>query len=185
LSEPFLPTHNFRPTLTPPGPCLVQACGRPPTGWIETPRVSPSYVGTSAGCRRGICEHRPPDLATTEVIGYEALARFARVGSITPRQCFAEAAALGLLHESKMAAVDLELTHGIDPETVAEDAYDEVSKTRTQGPVRVGRSSRPGYLFGRQESVGDQVSCHLCWRRCLCCNCLGDKPSLASGVPIQ
>jgi EAL domain-containing protein (putative c-di-GMP-specific phosphodiesterase class I) len=45
------------------------------------------------------------DLATTEVIGYEALARFCGEASITPQQWFAEAAALGLLHETEMAAV--------------------------------------------------------------------------------
>ena len=45
------------------------------------------------------------DLATTEVIGYEALARFPGDPSVSPRTWFAEAAEVGLLLEVEMAAI--------------------------------------------------------------------------------
>jgi EAL domain-containing protein (putative c-di-GMP-specific phosphodiesterase class I) len=45
------------------------------------------------------------DLSTTDVIGYEALARFPGDEAISPRTWFAEAAALGRLREVEMAAI--------------------------------------------------------------------------------
>ena len=45
------------------------------------------------------------DLATTKVIGYEALARFPGDSSITPRTWFAEAAEVGLLLDIEMTAI--------------------------------------------------------------------------------
>ena len=45
------------------------------------------------------------DLATTKVIGYEALARFPGDSSVSPRTWFAEAAEVGLLLEIEMTAI--------------------------------------------------------------------------------
>ena len=45
------------------------------------------------------------DLTTTEVIGYEALARFVGDTTISPRAWFAQAAELGLLCEVEIAAI--------------------------------------------------------------------------------
>jgi EAL domain-containing protein (putative c-di-GMP-specific phosphodiesterase class I) len=49
------------------------------------------------------------DLATTKVIGYEALARFPGDSSISPRTWFAEAAEVGLLLEIEMVAIRVAL----------------------------------------------------------------------------
>ena len=78
------------------------------------------------------------DLSTKEVIGYEALARFPGDVTITPRQWFAEAAELGVLHELNMAAVraalaeldqlppDAFISINVSPETAASDELREL-----------------------------------------------------------
>ncbi len=51
------------------------------------------------------------DLATTKVIGYEALARFPGDSAVSPRTWFAEAAEVGLLLEIEMTAIRTALAH--------------------------------------------------------------------------
>ena len=51
------------------------------------------------------------DLATTKVIGYEALARFPGDTTVSPRTWFAEAAEVGLLLEIEMTAIRAALAH--------------------------------------------------------------------------
>ncbi len=51
------------------------------------------------------------DLATTKVIGYEALARFPGDSNVSPRTWFAEAAEVGLLIEIEMTAIRAALAH--------------------------------------------------------------------------
>ncbi len=78
------------------------------------------------------------DLATTKVIGYEALARFPGDASISTRRWFAEAAEVGLLREIEMTAIRVALAQleklpsdafisvNVSPLTAASDELREV-----------------------------------------------------------
>jgi len=78
------------------------------------------------------------DLATTRVIGYEALARFPGDANISTRRWFAEAAEVGLLREIEMLAIraalgqleklpsDAFISVNVSPATAASDELREV-----------------------------------------------------------
>jgi EAL domain-containing protein (putative c-di-GMP-specific phosphodiesterase class I) len=78
------------------------------------------------------------DLATTAVVGYEALARFPGDVSVSPRSWFAEAAEVGMLREVELAAIraalaelgrlpaDAFIAVNISPSTVSSDELREV-----------------------------------------------------------
>ena len=78
------------------------------------------------------------DLATTDVVGYEALARFPGDVAVSPRSWFAEAAEVGMLREVELAAIRAALGElgslpeeafisvNISPSTVACDELREV-----------------------------------------------------------
>jgi len=78
------------------------------------------------------------DLATTKVIGYEALARFPGDEAISPRRWFDEAAEVGLLREIEMASIrvalaqlaqlppELFISVNVSPVTAASEELGEV-----------------------------------------------------------
>ena len=68
------------------------------------------------------------DLATTKVIGYEALARFPGDATVSPRTWFAEAAEVGLLLEIEMTAIRTALAH---LERLPRDAFISVNVSPT------------------------------------------------------
>lgn len=107
------------------------------------------------------------DLATTKVIGYEALARFPGDSSVSPRTWFAEAAEVGLLLEIEMTAIRAALAHlerlpkdafisvNVSPETAGSEELREV--LASVDPARVVLEITENAAAGDYEEVSEAV----------------------------
>ena len=107
------------------------------------------------------------DLATTKVIGYEALARFPGDSSVSPRTWFAEAAEVGLLLEIEMTAIRAALAHlerlpkdafisvNVSPETAGSEELREV--LASVDPSRVVLEITENAAAGDYEEVSEAV----------------------------
>ncbi len=107
------------------------------------------------------------DLATTKVIGYEALARFPGDSSVSPRTWFAEAAEVGLLLEIEMTAIRAALAHlerlpaeafisvNLSPETAGSDELRDV--LGGVDPKRVVLEINEDAAAGDYEEVSEAV----------------------------
>jgi len=107
------------------------------------------------------------DLATTKVIGYEALARFPGDSSITPRTWFAEAAEVGLLLDIEMTAIraalaqlerlptDAFISVNVSPSTAGSDELRDV--LGGVDPTRVVLEITENAVDGDYEEVSDAV----------------------------
>jgi len=85
------------------------------------------------------------DLATTKVIGYEALARFPGDTSVSPRTWFAEAAEVGMLLEIEMTAIRAALAQ---LERLPSDAFVSVNVS----PVTAGSEELRDVISGVDPS---------------------------------
>jgi EAL domain-containing protein (putative c-di-GMP-specific phosphodiesterase class I) len=107
------------------------------------------------------------DLATTKVIGYEALARFPGDSSVSPRTWFAEVAEVGLLLEIEMTAIRAALAHlerlpkdafisvNVSPETAGSEELREV--LASVDPSRVVLEITENAAAGDYEEVSEAV----------------------------
>ena len=107
------------------------------------------------------------DLATTKVIGYEALARFPGDSSVSPRTWFAEAAEVGLLLEIEMTAIRAALAHlerlpkdafisvNVSPETAGSEELRAV--LASVDPARVVLEITENAAAGDYEEVSEAV----------------------------
>jgi EAL domain-containing protein (putative c-di-GMP-specific phosphodiesterase class I) len=107
------------------------------------------------------------DLATTKVIGYEALARFPGDSSVSPRTWFAEAAEVGLLLEIEMTAIRAALAHlerlpkdafisvNVSPETAGSEELRDV--LASVDPSRVVLEITENAAAGDYEEVSEAV----------------------------
>jgi EAL domain-containing protein (putative c-di-GMP-specific phosphodiesterase class I) len=107
------------------------------------------------------------DLATTKVIGYEALARFPGDKSVSPRTWFAEAAEVGLLLEIEMTAIraalaklerlpsDAFISVNVSPATAGSDELRDV--LGSVDPKRVVLEITENAAAGDYEEVSEAV----------------------------
>ena len=107
------------------------------------------------------------DLATTKVIGYEALARFPGDASVSPRTWFAEAAEVGLLLEIEMTAIrealaklerlpsDAFISVNVSPATAGSEEFRDV--LGSVDPKRVVLEITENAAAGDYEEVSEAV----------------------------